>query len=277
MRAPTRRSSCSRGAGSARLTDFFKVEGFRVNVERRFDAKGRLKTVAEAVVKVDVNGDKRMSVAEGNGPVNALDQALRKDLGELNGFINDLELVDYKVRILNGGTEAVTRVLIESRDGEGNRWLTVGVSSNIIDASFEALLDAVTYKLVKSLQAPVRTAGGIAVTSARSERRPRAPAEGVRQGRAHSIGRCPPRDWRRAGHLEVGTDESDAPHLVEEADERIPEAGDVGEEHGLLVAAELRPRHLLDQFLQRADAARKCHEGVRSLEHQHLSADACPR
>ena len=129
-----------------------------MNVERRFDANGRLKTVAEAVVKVDVNGDRRMSVAEGNGPVNALDRALRKDLGELNRFINDLELVDYKVRILNGGTEAVTRVLIESRDGEGNRWLTVGVSSNIIDASFEALLDAVNYKLVKSLQAPVRSA-----------------------------------------------------------------------------------------------------------------------
>src|SRR6185503_9866804 len=78
-----------------------------------------------------------------------LDLALRKDLGELNPWIDDLELVDFKVRILNGGTEAITRVLIESRDGEGNRWLTVGVSSNIIDASFEALLDAVTYKLSK--------------------------------------------------------------------------------------------------------------------------------
>ncbi len=140
------------------LPIFFKVEGFRVNVERRFDANGRLKTFAEAVVKVDVNGDKRMSVAEGNGPVNALDKALRKDLGELSGYINDLELVDYKVRILNGGTEAVTRVLIESRDGDGNRWLTVGVSSNIIDASFEALLDAVTYKLVKAADSPVRSA-----------------------------------------------------------------------------------------------------------------------
>ena len=140
------------------LKPFFTVEGFRVNVERRFDANGRLKTIAEAVVKVDVNGDKRMSVAEGNGPVNALDLALRKDLGELNPWIDDLELVDYKVRILNGGTEAITRVLIESRDGEGNRWLTVGVSSNIIDASFEALLDAVTYKLVKASAGPMRSA-----------------------------------------------------------------------------------------------------------------------
>jgi 2-isopropylmalate synthase len=141
-----------------KLPSFFKVDGFRVNVERRFDANGRLKTFAEAIVKVDVNGDKRMSVAEGNGPVNALDLALRKDLGELNPWIHDLELVDYKVRILNGGTEAVTRVLIESRDGEGNRWLTVGVSSNIIDASFEALIDSVTYKLLKATDGPMRSA-----------------------------------------------------------------------------------------------------------------------
>jgi 2-isopropylmalate synthase len=129
---------------------FFRVESFHVNVERRFDANGNLKTVSEAVVKVDVGGEMRMSVAEGNGPVNALDLALRKDLGDLNAWIDDLELVDYKVRILNGGTEAITRVLIESRDGEGNRWMTVGVSSNIIDASFEALLDAVNFKLLRA-------------------------------------------------------------------------------------------------------------------------------
>ena len=140
------------------VPSFFRVEGFRVNVERRFDANGRLKTISEAVVKVDVGGDVRMSVAEGNGPVNALDLALRKDLGELNAMIDDLELVDYKVRILNGGTEAITRVLIESRDAEGNRWMTVGVSSNIIDASFEALLDAVNYKLLKASAAPLLSA-----------------------------------------------------------------------------------------------------------------------
>ena len=87
-------------------------------VERRFDAIGKLKTVSEAVVKVEVDGEEKMSVAEGNGPVNALDLALRKDLGKYQDEIADLELVDYKVRILNGGTEAITRVLIESRDGD---------------------------------------------------------------------------------------------------------------------------------------------------------------
>jgi 2-isopropylmalate synthase len=90
-----------------------------------------------------------MSVGEGNGPVNALDMALRKDLGPYQSYIDDLELVDYKVRILTGGTDAVTRVLIESRDGEGRRWFTVGVSPNIVDASFEALLDSINYKLIR--------------------------------------------------------------------------------------------------------------------------------
>ena len=132
-----------------KVPEFFAVEGFSVNVERRFNAVGELITHSEAVVKVNVGGERRMSVAEGNGPVNALDLALRKDLGDLNAMIDDLELVDYKVRILNGGTEAITRVLIESRDAAGHRWFTVGVSSNIIDASFEALLDAITYKLLK--------------------------------------------------------------------------------------------------------------------------------
>jgi len=130
------------------VPEFFEVDSFRVNVERRHNAVGKLVTMSEAVVKVTVDGETRMSVAEGNGPVNALDLALRKDLGDLSALINDLELVDYKVRILNGGTEAITRVLIESRDSAGNRWFTVGVSSNIIDASFEALLDAINFKLL---------------------------------------------------------------------------------------------------------------------------------
>jgi 2-isopropylmalate synthase len=89
-------------------------------------------------------------VAEGHGPVNALDLALRKDLGKFQNEIGDLELVDYKVRILNGGTEAITRVLIESRDASGGRWWTVGVSDNIIDASFQALMDSIVFKLMKN-------------------------------------------------------------------------------------------------------------------------------
>ena len=106
--------------------------------------------VSEAVVKLDVDGERLMSVAEGAGPVNALDKALRTDLGKYQGQISGLELVDYKVRILNGGTEAITRVLIESTDETGERWWTVGVSDNIIDASFQALLDSIVYKLVRS-------------------------------------------------------------------------------------------------------------------------------
>ena len=122
-------------------------------VERRHNASGELVTVSEAIVKVFVNGadDPLWSVGEGNGPVNALDRALRKDLGRYQKYIENIELVDYKVRILTGGTEAITRVLVETHDTKtGDRWLTVGVSPNIIDASFEALLDSINYKLVKA-------------------------------------------------------------------------------------------------------------------------------
>jgi 2-isopropylmalate synthase len=132
------------------VQEFFGVESFRVMVERRFDNHGQLKTVSEAVVKVIVDGEMVMSVAEGDGPVNALDLALRKDLGKYQSEILDLELSDYKVRILNGGTEAITRVLIESTDATGARWWTVGVSENIIDASFQALMDSIVYKLMKN-------------------------------------------------------------------------------------------------------------------------------
>jgi 2-isopropylmalate synthase len=131
------------------VPQFFDVDAFRVTVERRHNAVGKLVTVSEATVKVRIDGETVLSAGEGNGPVNALDNALRKDLGRYQGFIDDLELVDYKVRILTGGTDAVTRVLIESRDGEGNRWFTVGVSPNIVDASFEALLDSINYKLIR--------------------------------------------------------------------------------------------------------------------------------
>ncbi|MDN2567171.1 citramalate synthase [Aquibium sp. A9E412] len=140
------------------VPDFFAVDSFRCMVERRFDANGNLKTVSEAIVRIVVDGETRMSVAEGHGPVNALDIALRKDLGRYQDEIADLELVDYKVRILNGGTEAVTRVLIESQDASGARWRTVGVSDNIIDASFQALMDSVVYKLMKNRQAAIGAA-----------------------------------------------------------------------------------------------------------------------
>ena len=133
------------------VPQFFSVDSFRVMVERRFNAEGERVTVAEAQVKVFINGDREplWSIADGNGPVNALDKALRKDLGRYQNYIKDVELVDYKVRILTGGTEAVTRVLIESHDkAAGKRWFTVGVSPNIVDASFEALLDSINYKLM---------------------------------------------------------------------------------------------------------------------------------
>jgi 2-isopropylmalate synthase len=129
---------------------YFDIERFKVNVERRYNASGELTTFSEAIVKVRVGGRALMSVAEGNGPVNALDKALRKDLGKYQQFIGGLKLVDYKVRIFQGGTDAVTRVLIESADEKGERWTTVGVSANIIDASFQALVDSITYKLVRA-------------------------------------------------------------------------------------------------------------------------------
>jgi 2-isopropylmalate synthase len=128
---------------------YFEVESFRVMVERRHNALGDLTTVSEAVVKLKVGGETYHNVGTGNGPVNALDQALRKDLGRYSSYLQDLRLVDYKVRILTGGTEAVTRVMIESADAHGARWSTVGLSANIVDASFEALSDSITYKLYR--------------------------------------------------------------------------------------------------------------------------------
>jgi 2-isopropylmalate synthase len=132
------------------VPDYFNVTQFDVNVEQRNNAKGERVTVTMAVVKVKVGDNNMISAAEGNGPVNALDLALRKDLGKYQKYIDGLSLTDYRVRILNGGTEAVTRVLIESEDEHGDHWTTIGVSANIIDASFQALMDSIIYKLVKS-------------------------------------------------------------------------------------------------------------------------------
>jgi 2-isopropylmalate synthase len=123
---------------------YFDVLSFRTSVEQ---FKGEMHS--EAVVKVSVDGETFINAGEGNGPVNALDVALRKDLGKYQKHIEDMELVDFKVRILNGGTGATTRVLIESRDGKNQRWFTVGVSANIVEASFQALQDAIIFKLVR--------------------------------------------------------------------------------------------------------------------------------
>jgi len=129
------------------LPHYFKVERFNVSSERRYDARGNLKTVAEAIVTVNVDGERISSVGEGNGPVDALNAALRKDLGRFSDYLSDIELADYKVRIFGSGTDAETRVLIESKDASGARWTTVGVSPNIVDASFQALMDSITFKL----------------------------------------------------------------------------------------------------------------------------------
>ncbi len=131
------------------VPEYFKVMSFRVMIERRFNALGERVTVSEAIVKTRVDGQDIHSVGEGVGPVDALDEALRKDLGGYSKFLEDLRLVDFKVRILTSGTEAVTRVLIEFADGEERRWSTVGVSPNIVEAAFEALSDSITYKLLR--------------------------------------------------------------------------------------------------------------------------------
>ncbi|MBR9765579.1 MAG: citramalate synthase [Rhodobacteraceae bacterium] len=143
-----------------RMPSFFEIDRYRVSIERRQNAKGEIVTVSEAVVSTLIQGEKILSVSEsldeaGNdrGPVNALWKALAKDLGAYQGLIADMRLVDFKVRITQGGTEAVTRVIIDSEDGEGHRWSTVGVSPNIVDASFEALVDAVRWKLLHGQQA----------------------------------------------------------------------------------------------------------------------------
>jgi 2-isopropylmalate synthase len=154
------------------VPDYFDVDSFHATVERRHNAKGELVSVSEAVVKTVIGGERFHNVAEGNGPVNALDRALRKDLGVYQSAIADLELVDYKVRILNGGTEAVTRVMIESADSKGARWMTIGVSENIVDASFEALIDSIVYKLLKSGAKPVADAPKLATVAGEPARRP---------------------------------------------------------------------------------------------------------
>jgi 2-isopropylmalate synthase len=141
--------------------DFFEVKRYRVTVERRKNKRNEMVSISEALVVVKIGDQKMLSVSDSmdvkggdQGPINALSKALSKDLGPYQSYIEDMKLVDFKVRITDGGTEAVTRVIIDSEDGQGRRWSTVGVSANIVDASFEALLDAIRWKLIRD-EAPV--------------------------------------------------------------------------------------------------------------------------
>ncbi|MFY1690635.1 citramalate synthase [Plantactinospora sp. WMMB782] len=126
----------------------FALESYRVLVEHREDGA----VVSEATVKLRVRGERVIATAEGNGPINALDEALRiallRHYPELRGF----ELADYKVRILEGshGTGAVTRVLVETADSAGRDWTTVGVHPNVVEASWHALVDALTYGMART-------------------------------------------------------------------------------------------------------------------------------
>lgn len=133
------------------VPEYFRCASFRVLDERRWTGDENVATLSEATVKLAVDGELEMAVAEGNGPVNALDAAMRKVLLPLYPSLEDLRLVDYKVRILtpSDATAAVTRVMIESTDGTGRRWSTVGVSANVIDASYNALRDSIIYKLYR--------------------------------------------------------------------------------------------------------------------------------
>lgn len=142
--------------------EFFEVKRYRVTVERRKNRYDRMVSVSEAVVVTKIGDQKMLSVSESmdaeghdRGPVNALSKALVKDLGPYQRLIEDMKLVDFRVRITQGGTEAVTRVIIDSEDGQGARWSTVGVSANIVDASFEALLDAIRWKLIRDGAVPL--------------------------------------------------------------------------------------------------------------------------
>jgi len=138
------------------IPNFFEVKRYKVTVERRKNKYNQMVSLSEAMVVVRVGGEKMLSVSESmdasgldRGPVNALSKALVKDLGPYSDILEDMHLVDFKVRITQGGTEAVTRVIIDSADSSGRRWSTVGVSANIVDASFEALLDAINWKLIQ--------------------------------------------------------------------------------------------------------------------------------
>ncbi len=136
------------------IVDFYTLQKFRVTDERRWNAKGQLITESEATINVHVADEERMTVGVGNGPVNAIDSALRKALISFYPTLKNLKLTDFKVMILSSdkGTGAVTRVLIESTDDSNRHWTTIGVSPNIIDASYNAIYDSITYKLFHDLK-----------------------------------------------------------------------------------------------------------------------------
>ena len=130
------------------ISRFILIKEYDVSVKK--NSSGEIISTAKAELEVD--GEKIICEGEGNGPVNALDNAIRQNVDRLakySKYLKDLKLVDYKVRILNTGTEAITRVSIESTDSRGKNWFTIGVSTNIIDASFKALVDSLDYKLFK--------------------------------------------------------------------------------------------------------------------------------
>ncbi|TMK74360.1 MAG: citramalate synthase [Actinobacteria bacterium] len=141
----------------------FRLEGFRVITEKR--ANGKVET--EATIKIWVDGQRFLRTAEGNGPVNALDKALRSAITELYPHLAEIDLVNYKVRILDThhGTGAVTRVLLDSSDGSGETWGTIGVSENIIEASWEALVDSLEYAFQPREQKDRATREGTEVTA----------------------------------------------------------------------------------------------------------------
>ena len=127
---------------------YISINEYDVSVKK--DKSGEI--ISSAKAQLEVDGEKIICEGEGNGPVNALDNAIRQNVDRLakySKYLKDLKLVDYKVRILNTGTEAVTRVSIESTDSKGKNWFTIGVSTNIIEASFKALVDSLDYKLFK--------------------------------------------------------------------------------------------------------------------------------
>ncbi|MHB1665234.1 MAG: alpha-isopropylmalate synthase regulatory domain-containing protein, partial [bacterium] len=144
---------------SKKYNNYFKLISFRVAIEKNTllnnieDNENNYNILSEAVVMLDINGNIQHTVALGDGPVNALDNALRKSLLKFYPVLNEMKLSDFKVRVINSsnmksGTGSFVRVLIESSD-KTSKWTTIGVSENIIEASYQALVDSINYKLIK--------------------------------------------------------------------------------------------------------------------------------